>query len=64
MPIKQTRSTAVVVPQHFKIKESDIHLTENYCTTISIQKISPIHEFIVKIQKILASRELNGHGHF
>ena len=52
MPIEQTRSTAVVVSQHLKIKESDIHLTENYCTTISIQKISPIHEFIVKIQKI------------
>ena len=36
--IKKTRSTTSLDPQHLKVKESDISLTKNYCTIISIQK--------------------------
>ena len=35
--IKKT-STTSLDPQHLKVKESDISLTKNYCTIISIQK--------------------------
>ena len=50
--------------QHLKVKEKDICLTKNYCTTIGIQKINSFHKFIFKIQQILGSHELKGHGHF
>ena len=58
----QTRSTTAVDPQHLKVEE-DISLTKNYCITISIQKISSIHKFILKMQQILGSHEPS-HGHF
>ena len=45
-------------PRHLKVKELNISLTRNYCVTISIQLISSIHIFILKIQKILESLEL------
>ena len=51
-------------PQHLKVKEYDISLTKNYCITIRIQKISSIHKLILKIQQVLGSHELEGHGHF
>ena len=38
-------------------------LTKNWIT-ISILKISSIHKFILKMQQILGSHELTGHGHF
>ena len=47
MKVKPTRNTAVVDPQHLKVKELDISLTKNYCITITIQKISVIHKFIL-----------------
>ena len=50
--------------QHLKVKEKDICLTKNYCTTIGIQKINSFHKFIFKIHQILGSHELKGHGHF
>ena len=37
---------------------------KNHCIIISIQKISSIHKFILKILPILMSHELNDHGHF
>ena len=61
---KTTRSKTPVDPQHLKFKEKDISLNKNYCITISIQKISSIDIFILKIQQILGSHELKGHGHF
>ena len=45
-------------PRHLKVKELNISLTRNYCITISIQLISSIHIFILKIQKILESLKL------
>ena len=50
-------------PCHLKVKEKYIDLTKNYCVTISIQKISSINKFILKIQQILGPQELKGHGH-
>ena len=50
-------------PQHLKVKE-DISLTKNYCITISIQKITFIHKFILKMQQMLGSHELTGYEHF
>ena len=38
--------TTAVDPRHLKVKE-DISLTKNYCITISIQKITFIHKFIL-----------------
>ena len=52
------------VPWHLKVKEKDISLTKHYSITISIQKISSIHKFILNIQQILGSHELRRHGHF
>ena len=60
---RETRSTTVVDPQHLKVKE-DISLTKNDCITISIQKISSTHKFILKMQQILGFRELTSPGHF
>ena len=57
---RETRSTTAVDPQHLKVKE-DISLTKNDCITISIQKISSTHKFILKI---LGFRELTSPGHF
>ena len=58
---EKTRNTTAVDPRHLKVKEYDISLTINYCTTSSIQKISSIHTFILKIQHILGSHELKDH---
>ena len=60
----QIRGTTAKDPLHLKIKEQHISLTKNYCITFSIQKISSIHKFILKIQQILGSHELKGHCHF
>ena len=49
---------------HYKVEEQDISLTKNYCITMSIKKISSIHRFILKIQQILGSHELDSNGHF
>ena len=53
-----TRNIIAVDPQHLKVKEQDISLTKNCCTTVSIHEISSIHKFAFKIQHILGSDEL------
>ena len=47
---------------HFKVKNKkcDVGLITNYCITVSMQKISSIHELI---QQILGSHKLNDHAH-
>ena len=57
MILFKTKSTTAVDPQHLKVKEQDISLTRNYCIIVSIQIISSIHTFILKIQQILESCE-------
>ena len=44
---------------HLKVK--NVGLTNNYCITVSMQKVSSIHKLI---QQILGSHELNDHAHF
>ena len=48
---------------HLKVKyrEYNVGLTQNFCITVSMQKISSIHKLI---QQILGSHELNDHSHF
>ena len=48
---------------HLKVKnrEYNVGLINNYCITVSMQKISSIHKLI---QQILGSHELNDHAHF
>ena len=60
----KTSSTTAVDLQHLKVKGKDFCLTKNNCITISIQKNSPIHKLILKMQQILRSHEQNSHGHF
>ena len=54
------------VDWHLKIKdiEYDVGLTKNHCITVSMQKISSVHNLILKVRQILGSHELNGHTHF
>ena len=65
--IKSTRktSTTALKPQHLKVKyiEWDISQIKNYCITISLQKISSIHQCNLEIQQILGSHELKGHAY-
>ena len=42
----------------FKNQREEYPSNQNYCITISIQKISVIHKFILKIQQSLESHEL------
>ena len=58
----ETKCPAAVDLQNLKVKEQDINLTKSYCITISIQKISSIDKFILKIHQIFGSHELNGYG--
>ena len=48
---------------HLKVKniEYNVGLTNNYCITVSMQKVSSIHKLI---QQILGSHELNDYTHF
>ena len=45
---------------HLKVKniEYNVGLTNNYCITVSMKKVSSIHKFI---QEILGSHELNNY---
>ena len=47
------------VDWHLKVKntESDVGLTKNYCTTVSMQKISSIHILILQIHQNLVAFE-------
>ena len=51
--VSKTRSTTAVDPRQLKLKEKDISLTKNYYyVTISIQEISSVQKFVLKIQQI------------
>ena len=56
-------TSTTAVDWHLKVKnmEYNVGLIKYYCITVSVQKISSIHELIPGIQQILGSRELNGH---
>ena len=45
------KKCTAVEPQHLKVKVKDISLTKNYCITISIQKISSIHNSFFKYSR-------------
>ena len=59
----KTRSTTAVDPQHLKVKQQGISLPRNYSIIVSIQIITSIHTFILKIQQILESHELKDKYH-
>ena len=54
-------TSKTAVNWHLKVKDIkyNVGLTQNYCITVSMQKISSIHKLI---QQILGSPELNGHA--
>ena len=56
-------ASTTAVDWHLKGKkiEHDVGVTENFCITVSMQKISSTHNLILKIQQTLGSHELNGH---
>ena len=56
-------TTKTDVNWHLKVKdiEYNVGLTKSYCITVSMQKISSIHELV---QQTLGSHELNGHTRF
>ena len=56
-----TSTTAVNWHLKVKNKKGHVRLIKNYCITVSMQKISLIHELI---QQILGSHELNDQAHF
>ena len=60
-------------PPQFEQIEQEVQLqwtpgiyrsNQNYCITISMQKIRSIHKLILKIQQILSSNELKSKGFF
>ena len=59
---KELTSTTAV-DWHLRVtnKKCNVGLMKNYCITVSIQKISSIHNLI---QQILESHELNDHSQF
>ena len=56
-------TSPTAVDWHLKVKNKicDVDLIKNYCITVSMQKISSIHNLI---QQILGSHELNDCTHF
>ena len=60
----QTSTATAMDRRHLNAKEKGISLTTNSCVTISIKKISSIHEFILKIQQILGAHKVKGQGCF
>ena len=62
----QDPTSTTAVDWHLKVedKEYNVGLTKNYCITVSMQKISLIHNLILSIQQILGSHELNSHNCF
>ena len=50
-------STTAADTWHLKVKDPV------YCITTSMQKISPIHQFIPEIEQILESHDLKEHTH-
>ena len=62
------RSLAIktAINGHLKVKniEYNVGLINNYCITVSMQKVSSIREEIKLIQEILECHELNDYTHF
>ena len=56
----QGSSNETAINWHLKVKniEYNVGLTNNYCITVSMKKVSSIHKFI---QEILGSHELNNY---
>ena len=54
-----TSTTAVEQNLKDTYTEYNVELTKKYCITVSIEKISSIHTFILKTEQILGSHELN-----
>ena len=54
LAIARGLTSTTAVDWHLKVKdiEYNIGLTKNYCITVRMQKISPIHTIILKIQEI------------
>ena len=52
--------------RHMQVKDTaqDDQSNQNLCVTISMQKISSIHKFILQIQQIPESHEPKDHAHF
>ena len=59
-------TSTTAVDWHLKVKdiEYNVGLIKYYCITVSMQKISSIHEVTVKIQQSLGSHQLNSYTHF
>ena len=56
-----------MAPRHLKSRLSQrvgSHSNQKLLHTISIQKISSIHKFTLKVKHVLGSHELKSHGHF
>ena len=51
-------------PPKFQTKREGYQCNKNYWSTIRNKKISTIHKFTLKVQQILGSHELKGHGQF
>ena len=56
-------TSKTAVNWYLKVKDTEyyVRLTQNYCITVSTQKISSIHKLI---QQILGFHELNGPAQF
>ena len=64
---RKTRSTTAVAPPHLKSRITQrvgSHSNQKLLHTISIQKISSIHKFTLKVKHVLGSHELKSHDHF
>ena len=59
-------ASKTAITWHLKVKniEYNVGLTNNYCITVSMQKVSSIREEIKLIQEILECHELNDYTHF
>ena len=56
-------SSKTTINWHLKVKniKQNVGLTNNYCITVTMQKVNSIHKLI---QQILGSHELNDCTHF
>ena len=59
-------ASKTAITWHLKVKniEYNVGLINNYCITVSMQKVSSIREEIKLIQEILECHELNDYTHF
>ena len=66
LPGVQQVDCLIAVDWYIKVTdiEYNVGLRKYFCITVSMQKISSIHELTLQIQQILESHELNGQTHF